>query len=60
MKAEVRISINDYDGNSEEFIVEGGGGPGPSPTLSRGAGEGERYGGRGCHRSLSPLPSLSM
>ena len=32
MKAEVRISINDYDGNSEEFIVEGEGGPSPRPS----------------------------
>src|SRR5882724_11770792 len=55
MKAEVRISINDYGGNSEEFIVES---QSLTPTLSRGAGEGERYGGRGRHRSLSPLPSL--
>jgi len=32
MKAEVRISINDCDGNSEEFIVEGEGGPSPRPS----------------------------
>jgi len=57
MKAEVRISINDYDGNSEEFIVESGR-KSLTPTLSHGAGEGERCGGRGRHRSLSPLPSL--
>src|SRR5882724_8165823 len=57
MKAEVRISINDYDGNSEEFIVESGR-KSLTPTLSHGAGEGERCGGRGHHRSLSPLPSL--
>ena len=56
-KAEARISINDYDGDSEEFIVEGEGGPSPLTPLPIGLGEGNRL-RRGCRRSLSPQPSL--